>query len=675
VRLFAYNAQGDLTATIDPLGNVAAFAYDQMSRLVSQTDPRGKTTTFEYDALDRVLSVVSPLGGTTGFSYDPDANLLAVIDPRGNMVRYEYDPLNRPARRTDPLGAMDLVTYDPNGNVLTAADRKGQITTYTYDALSRPVRAEFADGSVVARTYDPAGRLTELDDTADPYRPVTFEYDSLDRLVAETTARGRVQYRYDPLGRRTGTTVAGQAPVSYSYDAASRPTAIQQEAVGTVTFGYDALDRRFRLVLPNGVSAEYQYDAASRLTSLIYRNALGVLGDLTYQYDAAGNRIAIGGSFARTLLPTPVASAAYDAANRQVTFGGKAMTSDANGNLATLNEGAASTVFTWDARNRLASLNGGTAGAFAYDARGRRVRMDVSGELREYQYDELDISRESVAGVRVGYVRTLTSDEAICRLAPGSLSCYLADALTSTVALADSTGSIATAYSYEPFGAAATTGAVGPNAFQFTGRENDGTGLYYYRSRYYHAGLARFLSQDPLRIIRLGNLYPYASNSPLTFVDPTGLLEFTAFGGATFRIVTPGLAADASAGIRAGTNGFGVGRVEGFGGTRATLLAGGFSAGRGAFAGAVFRDVSKFPRLAEAFIDTPIGSLSLFFDGDSLVGAALGGPSKGLGIGLFTPDMPGRELRLGFDFPTLFRFLGQPSFPETPPRLLGERKR
>jgi RHS repeat-associated protein len=36
------------------------------------------------------------------------------------------------------------------------------------------------------------------------------------------------------------------------------------------------------------------------------------------------------------------------------------------------------------------------------------------------------------------------------------------------------------------------------NPAQYTGRENDGTGLYYYRGRYYSPTLQRFASQDPL---------------------------------------------------------------------------------------------------------------------------------------------------------------------------------
>ena len=67
----------------------------------------------------------------------------------------------------------------------------------------------------------------------------------------------------------------------------------------------------------------------------MYRNALGQLGDLQYTYDATGNRVAAGGSFARTLLPDAVATATYDAANRQLAFGAQIMTFDDNGNIFT----------------------------------------------------------------------------------------------------------------------------------------------------------------------------------------------------------------------------------------------------------------------------------------------------------------------------------------------------
>ncbi|HKB24391.1 MAG TPA: hypothetical protein VKG64_04980, partial [Methylomirabilota bacterium] len=148
---------------------------------------------------------------------------------------------------------------------------------------------------------------------------------------------GTVGYQYDALGRRTRLDVPGVVPTTYAYDAASRLTQILQ---GTQAVGlqYDDAGRRTLLTLPNGLNTEYQYDVASPLTALIYRNDAGDLGSLTYGYDAAGNRFRVAGSFARTLLPNAVASAVYDAANRQRVFGDAQMTSDANGNLTALTD-------------------------------------------------------------------------------------------------------------------------------------------------------------------------------------------------------------------------------------------------------------------------------------------------------------------------------------------------
>jgi RHS repeat-associated protein len=97
------------------------------------------------------------------------------------------------------------------------------------------------------------------------------------------------------------------------------------------------------------------------------------------------------------------------------------------------------------------------------------------------------------------------------------------DRLGSTVALANGSAEVTTAYSYEPFGASTETGAASDNPYQFTGRENDGNGLQYNRARYYNLGDGRFVSQDPMGLAGSGaNLYWYAYSDALDFTDPSG---------------------------------------------------------------------------------------------------------------------------------------------------------
>jgi len=105
----------------------------------------------------------------------------------------------------------------------------------------------------------------------------------------------------------------------------------------------------------------------------------------------------------------------------------------------------------------------------------------------------------------------------------GKLEHFLTDTLGNTVATTDATGAAATQYTYEPFGNATSTGPTSSNALQYTGRENDGTGLYFYRTRYYSPRLQRFISQDPIGFAGGDiNLYAYIFNSPTNYFDPTG---------------------------------------------------------------------------------------------------------------------------------------------------------
>ncbi len=555
---FAYDSVGNLSRIGDPLGNTTTREYDQVSRLVRQLDPRGKPTAFEYDALNRLMSVeydlvsrllaqtdprgkgttftydalnrltllMDPLGGLTQFTYDGNGNLLTVTDARGSVTTHTYDVMDRLSTRTDPLGRQETFTYDPLGNLVSTTDRKGQQTVFTRDALGRRARAVFANGAVATFTYDSAGRLVEADDTTDPHRPIMRAYDPLNRLLSETTALGTVTYQYDALGRRTQMTVSGQAPIAYAYDAASRLTQLVQEPLAPVTLQYDAAGRRTLLTLPNGVSTGYQYDVASRLTALIYRNALGPLGDLQYTYDPAGNRIGVEGTFARTLLPDSVTPASYDAANQQLAFGGTSMTFDANGSLLTQTDSTGTTTYTWDALNRLVGIAGPAVSAsFAYDALGRRGSKTLNGLKFDYQYDGVDVVRELKEGNEDFYLRALVIDEVFSRTQMSGVEYYLSDALGSSLALTDATGSLRTTYTYEPFGRTASTGSLSASPFQFTGRDNDSPGLYYYRTRYYDPARGRFMTEDALGLVGGINLYAYVGNDPLGGTDPLGLLD------------------------------------------------------------------------------------------------------------------------------------------------------
>jgi RHS repeat-associated protein len=508
---------GDLVRIADPLGNTSTRFVDLAGRLTSTTDALGNTTKLQYNGYNLVTGTTGAQGNSTAYTYDGNGNLLTLVDAAGHTTSYSYDNMDRQTGKTDALNRHESFTYDLNGNLSSHTDRNGQVTAFSYDGLNRLTLAGFgvtvAGGvssyqSTVAYTRDAGNRVTQISDSLSGN--ITRTYDGLDRLLSETTPQGSIGYTYDLAGRRTSMTVNGQPAVSYSYDNADRLTQISQGS-SSVSFSYDDDSRRSSLVLPNGVTVSYNYDQGSHVTGINYQLGTNNLGGLTYAYDQLGRRTQVAGSFARTGLPGAVGSASYDAANELTNWNGTPISYDSNGNM--LSDGT--NAFTWNARNQVATVN---SVSLQYDALGRRIKNTAG---TSFLYDGANTAQELFGNTVTANALTGGVDELFTRADSSGAFTPLQDAMGNTIALVDSGGNVQTTYTYDPFGNTIAAGA-GTNPSQYTGRENDGNGLYFYRARYYSSTLQRFISEDPIGVKGGINLYAYADNSPVTLRDPSG---------------------------------------------------------------------------------------------------------------------------------------------------------
>jgi RHS repeat-associated protein len=289
--------------------------------------------------------------------------------------------------------------------------------------------------------------------------------------------------------------------------------------------------------LPNGIVQRHSYDTASRLTAITYTQPDATLIEaISYSYDANGRRTSKTSASNSTAQETAF-SASYDDADRMtaVTLRGTGaagadesctLAYDSNGNLNTKSCAANVTSYSWDAQNRLTAISGpGTTAGFAYDALGRRTTRTVNGTTTTYVYDGAQAVAESRAGINATLLTGLGIDEAIARYAGAGNRTLLTDALGSVIAEARDDRTIAARREYTPYGQVANTGETSANDSQYTARENDGTGLYFYRARYYDAQLKRFVSQDPIGLSGGINTYSYVSGNPVSKIDPLRLLE------------------------------------------------------------------------------------------------------------------------------------------------------
>lgn len=581
VTTYAYNSDGDLTSITDPLNHVTAFGYDNLGRMTSATDPKNQTTTFVYNADDLLTKITNASSGVTEFTYDSNGNITIVKNPRNNSTTYNYDRHNRLFRITEAGGGIQTtLTYDDADRLTRITDPKSQRQDFTYDAANRLTQMQTrTSGSVLQSTYtytyDNADRLLTIGDGTNTWN---LTYDVVNRVTQLVSPQGTVNYTYNPVSQRTQMTATGQSAVTYAYDVLNRLTGITQGAQ-TYGYGYDATGRRTSLTRPNGVTTGYTYDDANRLTQILHDKPSVLTEQHDYTYDNNGNILtSIRDGNTRTytydalnrvtrMVKSPVPGEPlpkqidwlYDANSniterketddsnnvttygftfnvrdwmtQRTTNGGSAVTFtyDNNGNLTS----DGSRTLTWDILNQLTQLvSGGVTSTFAYDPIGRRVQFGQGLTTRNYFYDDLDILGDGSSK----FLNGVSLDEPLQVDTGSTIGQYLSDYVGSTTRLTDGSGSSLAQYFYDPYGSQLSSSSpLTGNPLTYTGRENDGTGLMYYRARYYDPNLEVFLSQDPM-----GNAQRYVNGNPTGHKDPLGLQASPSIPMPTPPISLPG---------------------------------------------------------------------------------------------------------------------------------------
>uniref|UniRef100_UPI002FE00F48 RHS repeat-associated core domain-containing protein n=1 Tax=Noviherbaspirillum sp. TaxID=1926288 RepID=UPI002FE00F48 len=288
---YEYDASSNPVKIIDPAGRPWQREYDVRGNLIKQTDPAGRSTDYQYDSLGELIGIIDAKGGsktltynefgqlvshtdcsgkTTRFSYNPLGHLIASTDAARNITRYDTDRLGRVTRVIRPDGSSDTLHHDPLNNLTAAVDANGAVTRYGYNGHGQLTHRRDANGNSLAYRYNANLQLIQLiNQNGEAY---DFRYDHAGRLSAETGFDGKTtEYDYDSGGRLIGS-ISGKIRTDYLRDDSGRllqKTVHQPTGRGPVTH-----------------TTRYQYDVMGRLLW-----ASGKDGDVSYEYDAAGNLI------------------------------------------------------------------------------------------------------------------------------------------------------------------------------------------------------------------------------------------------------------------------------------------------------------------------------------------------------------------------------------------------
>ena len=534
-------------------------------------------TVSTYDTLGRVSQVAA--GRTPAPCSNAASDVTAIQSTR------LYDDFSRPISETDPLGRTWNNRYDAHDNLVTRTDPKAQVTTYAWTTGHQLQSRTEQGGRQTTWTRNALGQPTTV---KHPEANLTYAYDAAHRVVSVSDNRGNktLAYAWSPGGWLNSVTDGEGKITNYRYDPAGRLAGITAPNNDQLTFALDPAGRLTEKRLSNGISSRYTWNADDSLAGISHAKAGTTLAANVYTYDGVGNRSAntetIGGTALgvvysydelKRLIQVANGTAAqqeaylydplgnrtqrsvgqtgpsitaylYDAANalkeiHSGSTGGPLLTSlayDLNGNLQT----DGTRTYTWDGIDQLAQVtNGTTTVAYAYDGHGRRTKKTVNGALTQWLHngDQLyaeygsswtqPTSRWSSAGLDQPVLRGQVNADG----SDGTAQYALADALGSVIALANSADSTVASQRFDAWGNKTTSTGTIPN-YGYTGREPDETGLIFYRARYYHPGIGRFASRDPIGLQGGINPYAYVGNNPVMRVDPTGLTAAPPSAGA-----------------------------------------------------------------------------------------------------------------------------------------------
>jgi RHS repeat-associated protein len=515
-------SHGDLASVKDSEGRTTRQFTDAAGRITALMDEAGSLTTVSYDKLNQCREITDPLGNTIALDYDENGNLTTLTDARNNSTTWAYDDADRPKTATDPLGKQALFAYDAAGYLKQATNRSGLAATAEYDVLGRLKTAKYGVNAVgqaeSTATYDYNDNDLPKQITDSQAGTQSFGYDVHDRPSSVTGPTGNVIYEYDNADRRTKMTAAGTS-TTYGWDKSSILTSVTSGSQ-QVTFGLDTVGREKTASLPGGITRTTGYDTTGAIKSIAYAQGSKGIGDLTYTRDERALQTGLTGSLAKVALPAAETGTQFGKDNRITSYDDRTFTYNDDGQLT----GDGLRTYTWNARGQLTGLaKAGTTSTFGYDPLRGRVSKTIGGTTSRFLTDgsnplvEQDSSKATKATVA-----TAGLDGYLTRTEGGATQIYLTDALGSVVGLANADGTVATTYAYDPNGTTAASGATSTNPYTFTGRESDGTGLLYYRDRYYDPQTGRFISQDPSGQAGGTNLYQYALSSPTTYTDPSG---------------------------------------------------------------------------------------------------------------------------------------------------------
>ena len=529
------------------------YEYDSYDQLKFVENEHGERYFFERDLNGEVICERGFDGLERHYIRDLDGTVITTQLPDGTAVHHQHDQAGRLTYNKYTDGSWEAWEYDKAGR-LTKAYNRDSVTEFVRNALGQVIK-ETQDGRTVEHKYDERSQLSNIVSALGG--SITYGYDikgAVNHISAGMSGKRKpweADIVYDRFGRETSRMMPGCVENTMHYDSIGRPAHQRVRHNGqtlydkSYTWGDNLrLLRTFDTI--NGRSVRYDYDTFGSLSGAVF-------GDGSRQWrnpDLMGN-----------VYDSP------DRTDRSYGRGGQLREDkkwryyyDSHGNLVlkTMRRSGPSLetgmrdeflawqsgdyAYTWQGNGMLRSVTrpDGKTVTFKYDALGRRIEKVFDGRVYRYlwngdvilhEWDYAEADRPNTIVTETGEV-TLDRPEPVenpitwvydsdsyvptAKIVGDRHYSIVSDYIGRPVQAYDDNGNIVWQADYDIYGNVRNlNGSRQFIPFRQLGQyEDEETGLYYNRFRYYDPRIGIYISQDPIGLA--GNnptLYGYVSDS------------------------------------------------------------------------------------------------------------------------------------------------------------------
>ena len=579
-QVFNYDDLNRLTHVFLPDDNHLKLEYNAYHEVIVAQDKNHKAY-FEYTPFGNVKSKEQN-GSKLFFNYNTEEQLTALVNEHGETYRFMRNVRGEVISEHGFDGMQRHYKRDRTGKVIKAERPGNKFSEYEYDAAGQLSRIQHHDGSWAVYGYNLNGQLIEA---RNENSVLKIQRDNSGRIIKEEQDGYEVQSSYDKLGFRTHIQSSLGASITLQRNLSgfvNQLTAAQHDVSWQANIRYNSLGQEVERTIGT-INIHTEYDFAGRIhqqktkaneglkrhkqyewgiNDKLYKiNDLLHHASTSFDYDKYDQLIqqVTGTMQVENFFRDEVGNIfkTKDKKDRKYSAGGKLLATkenkyeyDEEGNLTRKETPKGDWLYEWAGNGMLRKVirPDKKEVSFEYDALGRRTAKIFHTAITRWLWDgnrplhEWNYALEDRPKTIINSAGMLEQDKAepvtqlitwifdedtfkpAAKLAGGKTYSILNDYMGTPCEAYDAAGERVWECELGSFGATHHfTGEKNFVPFRYQGQyEDEETGLYYNRFRYYAPEEGIYLSQDPIRLKGSNRFYSYVHDCN-SWIDVFGL--------------------------------------------------------------------------------------------------------------------------------------------------------